>query len=206
MEIETRYDQERGCGWREPGGLYLVCGALAEECGRLPLILAACPACGQGVKPSRGWTWVDPRVLAGGSPCHLPGRCRTCPLGGGVRRAGLLWVGGQFYATPGEFVAEAGRLGLSRRIAAIPRGFCVGETWVLLAHRQVVAGPDGARQPAIFAAFRPEAIEYVVKADDPPAKLKALAGRGVTLVRIERTAGPADEAAMPLFAGEGQGG
>jgi hypothetical protein len=50
-------------------------------------------------------------------------------------RAGLMWVGSKFY-TPGSFMKEALEVGASKRINAIPKGFVVGETWVILAHRQ----------------------------------------------------------------------
>jgi hypothetical protein len=108
-----------------------------------------------------------------------------------------LWVGDQFYQTPGKFVREAGRLGVSRRIASIPRGFVVGTTWVLLAHRRAAPRPGGALWPGIFAAFRPTAIEYVVKADDSPETLEGLARRGVRLVKVERIAGPGDAEGVP---------
>ena len=51
-------------------------------------------------------------------------------------KAGLLWIGEQFYPTPGEFTREAEELGISRRISAVPRDFKLGETWVLFAHRK----------------------------------------------------------------------
>lgn len=57
--IQTRYDQQRGCGWRTPGGLYLMAGGVAAPCGKLPLPLTTCPTCSAGVKFARGWTWVD---------------------------------------------------------------------------------------------------------------------------------------------------
>jgi len=205
MQIERRYDQKRGCGWRKPGGLYLMCSALAEDCCKMPLPLSVCPACGRGIKPSGNWMWVNPAGLLPEAPYHMADRCRTCPLGGTVQWAGLLWVGDQFYQTPGKFVREAGRLGVSRRIASIPQGFVVGTTWVLLAHRRAAPGPGGALWPGIFAAFRPTAIEYVVKADDSAKKLEGLARRGVRLVKVERVAGPGDAEGVPLLAGESNG-
>lgn len=56
--IETRYDRERDCGWRQPGGLYLVSNGVMARCGRLYLPLTVCHTCGCGIKPTRGWTWV----------------------------------------------------------------------------------------------------------------------------------------------------
>jgi len=57
-EIEVRYESKRGCGWRKPGGLYLMADGPAELCGKLPIPLEICPSCGGGIKLSRGWTWV----------------------------------------------------------------------------------------------------------------------------------------------------
>jgi hypothetical protein len=90
---------------------------------------------------------------------------------------------------PAEFAAEAGRQGISRRVPGIPRGFVVGQTWVLLAHRLGVLCPDGNRLPGVFHLFRPAAIEYVVRPDDPPGRLEAMEARGATLVRVERWGG-----------------
>src|SRR6516162_7484212 len=100
MAVEAR----RGCGYRKVGGLYLVSGILSEPCHRLPLELHVCATCGQGVKQTRGWTWVQADKLFGGgckggvvrsgqyecSPAH----CKSCPvcfpqLMG--ERQGLLW-------------------------------------------------------------------------------------------------------------------
>jgi len=209
ITIETRTEHRRGCGWRKPGGLYLVSDSLAQACGRLPIPLDICPTCGGGIHAARGWTWVNATALAATKPCPglnlvimadiAPGqtlivpagrliafRCSTCPLGGPLGRAGLLWVGGVFYPTPAAFTLEAARQGVSRRIAAIPKGLHVGETWVLLAHRRAIRSPDGTFTPAVFHAFRPKRLEYVVRPDDPPAQLARLADRGVTLVRVER--------------------
>ncbi len=59
MEIRTSVENRRGCGYRSPGGLYLMGGYPVEPCHRLPFELSVCPACGQGIKPARGWTWID---------------------------------------------------------------------------------------------------------------------------------------------------
>jgi hypothetical protein len=57
-------------------------------------------------------------------PCdRLPIILDVCPAcGGGIK--------------PGSFMKEAREIGASKRINAIPKGFVVGETWVILAHRQ----------------------------------------------------------------------
>lgn len=58
--IKTVYDIERGCGWRKEGGMYLISGQMKKECGRFPMEMTVCPTCSQGVKPSRGFSWIQP--------------------------------------------------------------------------------------------------------------------------------------------------
>lgn len=59
-------EAKRGCGYRKVGGLYLVAGKTGAACCKLPLPLTVCPCCGQGIKQTRGWTWVDPSKLMAG--------------------------------------------------------------------------------------------------------------------------------------------
>lgn len=197
--IQTRRDRKRGCGWRKAGGLYLVAEGVDRACGVLPIPLERCPVCNHGIKPSRGWTWVDvapliPRTDLGEIICRAPnGYCKSCsfPREG---KHGLLWIGEQFYATPQQWLRETASQGVSRRITALPNGFKLGETWVLVAHRKAIVdgvflGPEGPIHhwiPGIFQAFKPSAVEYVVKDDDSEDKLKQLEKRGITPVRIER--------------------
>lgn len=183
--IEERTERKRGCGFRKPGGLYLVSGGLARPCGKLPIPLETCPTCGGGIKFCRSWTWIrDLPALTARDKCNTPAYCLDCPFGGSVKRAGLLWIGAKFYPVR-EFTREVAQMGVSRRITAIPREFVLGETWVLLAHKQAVPEDDGEGRPGIFHAFKPTAIEYVVKDDDPEEKLERLAERGITLVRVK---------------------
>ena len=121
-------EPKRGCGYRKAGGLYLVCDEPGMPCCQMPILLHVCPTCSQGIKQARGWQWIDPRPF-------VPGSCSradpTCPLANPARmgdRVGLIWIGTQFYPTPEHFTVEAERLGISRRIKTIPRGFKVGKT------------------------------------------------------------------------------
>lgn len=167
--IITKREGERGCGFRKGGGLYLVNDGAGRSCGRMPVPLHVCPTCSQGIKPARGFTWIesDP-ILAAAPACkhvtetrniievdtihdgvvlthRLPGpvnvlpgpECHACPMYAGRGRVGLMWVGGKFYPSPEDFVKEARTMGLSKRIAQIPKDLVVGETWVWLAHREV---------------------------------------------------------------------
>lgn len=152
--ISIRSEGERGCGRRKPGGIYLVAGKHAGPCGKLPLPLGICPCCGHGIKPSRGWTWTDPQALFMGRECRKgPGglesppdgpdsQCQACPLNdanlSNMASAGILWIGERYYATPEEFLREGYKMGISRRISVVPRGFKLGETWVFFAHRKAI--------------------------------------------------------------------
>src|SRR5210317_475081 len=92
---------ERGCGYRKPGGLYLATDKIdLQPCCKLPHELTICPTCSQGIKPSRGWTWVDAQEIFSGR-CHLnPDAEIFCPLSHENlpkhEKAGLLWIGSQF--------------------------------------------------------------------------------------------------------------
>jgi len=215
--ITTVVDSLRGCGWRKPGGIYLMSDGIGVECLALPIPLHVCPTCGHGVKPARGLTWVEPDALLAGrhhTQVDLPHA--GCPLnepGLMGDRAGLLWVGESFYASPNEWLSEGRRMGFSRRLNAVPRGFVVGETWVLTAHRKAVPvgwlAPDGnghesfleaeaelvasgggelspVFEPGIFHVWRPDRIEYVVTGDETEEELDKLERRGLTLVKVER--------------------
>lgn len=195
-QIETRYDSERGCGWRKPGGLYLVSGELTVSCGRLYLSLSVCHTCGCGVKASRGWTWVNlPTLVAENEPTKCDkSYCSQCPLNPhrAPERMGLLWVGEQFYKTPDAWIREAEHQGASRRIAAVPKDFVVGETWVLMAHRKAIQRLNEKGElsytPGLIHAFKPTAIEYVIRGDESDEELDRMAKRGITPIRIERVA------------------
>lgn len=199
-------EKRRGCGYRKPSkggkgvGIYLVGGALSAPCGRLPWPLGVCPCCGGGIKPSRAWTWIEPKKLfeASARPCPVrDATCATCPLGLAMPegRHGLLWIGEGFYASPSDYLREAREMGLSRKIPAIPKGFVLGETWVFLAHRFACA-PDGAvdgeptdRTPGVFAMFKPSGVDLVIDADEPPDRAKHLAdqiGDGARIVKVIR--------------------
>lgn len=214
MDVPTLFEGARGCGYRKPGGLYLVSGALAEPCPLLPYETHVCPTCGAGIRPARGYTWVDGAALI--PPVEHGGLEHTnhCPLAPGyddagepvsrIGRCGLIWIGEQHYPTSDEFMAEAAVMGVSRRINNVPRDFVVGETWVLLGHRKAITracsecgdeptadpecpvcgGSGYEHRPGIISAFLPRAIEYVCKGDETDEELEALVARGLTPVRV----------------------
>ncbi len=170
----------RGCGYRKVGGLYLCGGGHGMDCDRLPYELKVCPTCGAGVKFSRGFTWLDWAKYAGNhhSDCdcmNLPGWKSYCPVcfpSTHPQPYGLLWVGESFY-TPEAFIKEALEMGVSRRIAAIPKNLKLGETWVLFAHKKAFEGVsvtgkkdtgfvEEDRRSAVFYAFRPQRLELLL--------------------------------------------
>jgi len=195
MNIQTVIEKKRGCGFRVPGGIYLRTDGMGRVCGALPIELTVCPTCHYGIKPARGWTWINIAELVGAKGCALddPEGCGDCPIADAkIQMAGLLWVGEKFYKTPGAFAQESVEMGISRRITMVPKAFKLGETWVALAHRKaILSNPDPAdpvveMKPGIFHIFRPSRIEYVVKSDDSDEKLEKLEKRGFSLVRVER--------------------
>jgi hypothetical protein len=194
MAVEAK----RGCGYRKIGGTYLVSDRGGVICDRLPIPLDVCPTCGHGIHASRGWTWVDVAALVGGvhQACEDDFPCPLCMATSDMGRAGLIWIGGKFYATPGEFNREAALLGISRRIAAIPRNFKIGETWVLLAHAKTIQtleesdGDDLLKQrevwkPGIFKVWRPQRIEKILPESERGSETSAdLIRRGITPVFV----------------------
>jgi hypothetical protein len=190
-------------------------GGLGEPCERLPLPVVECPTCRRGIKPARGFAWIDGEEFFGHVKHGTEQHDRRCPLGsrrsteikgeGYVRtvldddgkdltKVGLLWIGEKFYPTVAHFTEEAARMGVSRRISQVPRDFEVGKTWVFLGHRKAIMAIVDNKElgrgevkftPGIFRVFKPERIEYVVKGDETEEELEALVKRGLTPVKVE---------------------
>lgn len=208
MQILTSVEARRGCGYRRAGpggfGLYLMGAFGGQPCERLPYPVVRCPTCGHGIKHSRSWTWVDPREFFQGPPlCHATGdihdhgRCPLCspevvfrPDDADAEKPtaepaglGLIWIGEKHYPTWTDFAVEAARMGVSRRLPAVPKGFVPGTTWVALVHpkgRMTAPARNGNAaeyEPAICHVFRPHGFDLVVETDDPE-KLPA------TVVRV----------------------
>jgi hypothetical protein len=193
MAVEAK----RGCGYRKVGGIYIVSDPGGFGCCSLPLELSICPCCGGGIKQARGFTWVNPGLLFQKNEPLKPGCNAVCPVANPAsmgERAGLLWVGERFYPTPAAFDREAGTLGISKRVAALPRGFKVGETFVLLAHPKAVlreveaAGelvPKLEHRPGVFRIFRPSRVEKILNQSmATEAELERLKKAGITPVIV----------------------
>lgn len=134
--------------------------------------------------------------------------CRTCPMGSPPKgKHGLLWVGGGFYTRPEDFTREAQRMGVSRKIQAIPRGFELGTTWVYLAHRTAIWDKASEKMlPGIFSAFKPRAIDLVI--DDPnsvPARVESIVEQfGEANVNVIKVIPEDYDAQQDLFDGAAQ--
>lgn len=191
--VVVKFKTERGCGFRKAGGLYLVGHGVSRECDRGFLIINACPVCGERPRFTRGIAKIDFAELFGEhkpplTECKDPPSCIICHPRRDVNHY-LMWVGRDYTMT--SFVDEAIAMGVCKRIAQVPADFVVGRDWVYLARKSVKAKTlgiklEGRKRVAdvIFYAFRPSAIEYVLKEADlkNEKKIKDLVDRGITPV------------------------
>jgi hypothetical protein len=186
-------EHKRGCGFRKISGLYLVGTGMMVGCDRLPFPLKVCPVCNQGIKFSRGHTFIDFRKMAGK---HKNCTCNICPVCDPLdERYLLMWVGKKYYS-PDAFIREAKKMGVSKRINSIPKGLELGKTWVLLAHieagtelvedKNTLTGKKKIPSPGIFYAFRPERVEKIVteKQFKNKREMKKLRDTGITPIPV----------------------
>jgi hypothetical protein len=191
--VIVKYREERGCGLRKPGGLYLCGMGTARICDRGFLIINACPVCGERPRFTRGIAKIDFVELFGEhkpafGECKDPITCATCYPSRDVNHY-LMWVGRDYTMT--SFVDEAISMGVSKRISKVPSDFVLGRDWVYLARKSVKAKDlgiklDGRKRvvDGIFYAFSPSAIEYVISEEDlkDEKKIRDLVSRGITPV------------------------
>jgi len=188
-------EEIRHCGYRKVGGLYLCGSGMTIPCDRLPFPLDVCPVCGQGFKPTTGFTHINPTKLFNGkhTPCKEPysNSCPMCNPDIAGEKSYLMWVGGRFYS-PESFIQEAEERGVSKRIPFIPHDLKLGETWIYLAHKEactiVVEDKEEKKlevSPGIFYAFRPTKIEKLIwKSETTEKTLKALKDQNITPVVV----------------------
>jgi len=195
--IKTVVEKQRGCGFKKPGGLYLIGGASSSPCCLLPFPLKVCRCCGQGVKFSRGFTWINTDLFTAGtgfeSDPAIAYDCDNCFLSQRMK-LGLMWVGESYYKTTSHFMNEARQLGISKRIGQLPRDCQPGKTWIALAHKKVFFAPEQFRKksnaeydpyhPAIFTVFKLTAVQYVVSGQDDEKKLQRLHDDGIELIQV----------------------
>jgi len=188
-------ESRRKCGFRKVGATYLTGKGLAVSCKRLPFPITTCPHCGEGIKISRAMRLLSSTALFKDAKACPDKKCK-CPLAHGesLGQVGLMLVGMNHYKKPEDFVLEAERLGVSKRIPRVPKGLEIGKTWVFLAHKKAVEiyANDTLlpklriekRVPGVFYAFIPQAIEMLVDGTYSTAQRKELKERGFTLVDV----------------------
>lgn len=185
-------EERRGCGYRQIGGLYLVCDPLELiECDRDPkeTVLERCQCCGRAFKFSRSIQTFAAKIVLGthdGKECTCPKKCLLCNPPDDATTY-LMWVGRKWY-TPQSFKEEARRMGISKRIGpkSIPRDFVIGKSVVYLAMRSIHEDPEtGEKKDAVFVAFRPSRIEAVVSEDEDEEVIKKLEEKGFTVVKVK---------------------
>jgi len=170
--ITDVYDKKRGCGYRFSGGTYLMADGPMSECGMLPAKLSECPACGRGIKLTRGLQRVNVQKLFEDARCENEREsCRMCL----INRTGmgyLIGVGVKFYKTRDAYLREAIEQGISKRIAQIPRDLVVGKSVVLVGH------------PKVFSELVPEvAQDLEIEEDAEQPRLPMIEGHSLTTGR-----------------------
>ena len=190
--IEEIFETQRGCGRRYAGrrrfGLYLFGGCFAESCERLPFPLQPCSCCGRPYIQNRNMMRfyhetvlkydVEPRchlhdVGSRHENSHHHERCPVCCPSLVIEEgqwSWQFWVGTEY--TPKQFIEEAEREGISKRIPRLPKEFEWGQ-WVYLLHRWAMVDSaelgDDQRElvsPGIFYVFKPSELHIVVETLD----------------------------------------
>ena len=192
-------EAQRGCGYRKVGGTYLVTATVSAPCGGLPIPLDRCPTCGEGIKPTRSYAWIDAKKLFAKfreqlSACQQCGwmapDIAPCVIRNQTKLNDqdlLIWAGTQFYPTAEDFLDEARRLGISSRVAAVPRGAEPGTTWLFFAHRKAIAGESKREMsPGVIGVARLKAIERIVDDDIAPEEVEKLEKQGLTVVKVPK--------------------
>lgn len=172
MSVEAK----RGCGYRKVDGLYMMCLGKPALCDRLPYELTYCPCCGSGIQFSRNTQWIDWEAFAGehvwvneedvgGDSCTCDQLCPVCNPREKEKQA-LMWVGKKHYS-PESFAREANQMGISKRIANLPKDFEPGKTLVFFAHKKCITkGEEDEMAPGVFMAAKFTRFEYLVKQSD----------------------------------------
>lgn len=185
-------EPKRGCGYRQVGGIYLVGSGALAECDRIPMPLPeACPCCNGGIKHTRTPRKINARQLWGEHEMCTEQQaftCYVCHPGDDV--AYVMGVGEQHYPRPQDFVDEAIRLGVSKRIPAVPRDVEIGKTKIFLTHKKALlcqekdAKGNDKYQTGVIYAFVVTGVEQIVKQSEYEAVKEGLAKRNITAVAV----------------------
>lgn len=123
----------------------------------------------------------------------------------------IMGVGAGHYKKPVDFLDEAGRLGICKRIPFIPKDLELGKTIIYLAHPLACVVTEAAvlqqamgileesrtnqpklleadrvvKAPGIFCAFIPKRVEKLIwESEATPEELEKLEKRGITPISI----------------------
>jgi hypothetical protein len=190
MAVLRMARSERGCGYRKKGGTYLFCDVDAViPCPSLPIGLPdRCPVCGEEIEMFRGIKVINPqkfftnpqKVMIKCNPMAVS-KCVACyppELGA------LMWVGKKYY-TKDLFMQESVRMGISKRIAKIPKGLAPGNP-IYFVHPEAFPPEAGKVRgtPGIFTAARISAFHRIIdEAQEKDEKfIKELEDQGITPV------------------------
>ena len=188
MAPVTVTKRERGCGFRSPGGNYIMGGAWPTPCDRLPMPIPVCATCGTTIEFFRGAKKINPRDLFKVHPevrdqinfCSCTPACPVCypPIKGWV-----MWVGEQFY-TIESFMSEARSQGLSKRIAQFPKEMAPGDYLYLAYKKGYQERGTEDWKPVIFTASIISRFEHVLtdKQKENPEYIANLESKGVVPV------------------------
>lgn len=82
LNIRVSVESARGCGYRKEGGYYFVMDKehVLAPCGKMPIRLDVCPCCNEGIKFSRGGSWLNPAPFLKNKVCKIEGENCSCPL------------------------------------------------------------------------------------------------------------------------------
>lgn len=180
MKVRVQSRVERGCGFRDKNGYYLVGNGMILKCKRLPMEIPICPCCGETIRFLRSIRQIDAQKIFGACnhnakehPCHNDS-CFVCYP---PKKAWLMWVGSKYYS-PESFIAEAERYGVSKKIYHIPVDLRIGDI-VYLAHKNGCGD-----EPGIIYAFSISEVQKII--DENEARnsdyINELINNGITPV------------------------
>jgi hypothetical protein len=178
---------ERGCGFRKKGGTYLYSDVDSlRPCPSLPIGLPdRCPVCGEELEQFRGIKVINPQKFFTTPQEHIVkcagGVCLACyPPDHGA----MMWVGKKYY-TKDLFMQEAVRMGISKRVAKVPKGLKPGDP-IYFMHPEAFPPKEGCVRgtPGIFTAARISAFHRIIDENQEKDEkfIKELEDQGITPV------------------------
>lgn len=193
---------------RSTGMYLLLAQRLLPPCGKMPLRLDICPACGHRLNRRRPWTWVSIPSLFLRDDVHCSFECSIAPTinalendddaelcafadwwleariaGGHSHCGGLVWLPVTRYPLPRSFIEQADELHVSWGLHRLDERLVIGETIVLVAHPDAILNRDGTISAGICCAFVPTDVVYCSSADDDAGRLARIRKRCIEIWR-----------------------